>query len=362
MCFGETLTVGLSSLLATHPPIEERIKAIDPTLLPRLKARFRQRMATTQTTPETAPQPTYDSPQTTDADALSTVAAGFATGAASPSPAMHPTRADAAGIKASVGQPTPAHGDFAHQLHASIPAPLRQAAHDPNRAAALVFALLLTEMRSHGQQSLQLITERMGGDCARDMPMLYGPAKQADPALRLPLLDIALTTLKALDAAGQDKIVTTSRELIDIDGKVTLSEFIYGFLIRQALNPPKKPLRSIKSFATIEPDLALLFSAIVQSSGEAKEQQAENFRNIMASYSRGDFSATLDAMPTPTQLTRALDRLNRLSPLLKQPVIDACVDCVLHDAKVTMREMELLRAVSEALECPMPPLQVTLQN
>ena len=42
ICFGETLKVNLSSMLATHPPIEQRLKAIDPALPPRMKSRFNQ--------------------------------------------------------------------------------------------------------------------------------------------------------------------------------------------------------------------------------------------------------------------------------------------------------------------------------
>jgi len=39
-----------------------------------------------------------------------------------------------------------------------------------------------------------------------------------------------------------------------------------------------------------------------------------------------------------------------------QPVIDTCVDCALHDGKATLKELEVLRAVCEALECPLPPV------
>ncbi|MGI9335923.1 MAG: hypothetical protein ACR2RL_22480 [Gammaproteobacteria bacterium] len=34
----------------------------------------------------------------------------------------------------------------------------------------------------------------------------------------------------------------------------------------------------------------------------------------------------------------------------------ACADAVLHDGEVTIAEGELLRAVAECLDCPMPPL------
>jgi hypothetical protein len=54
-------------------------------------------------------------------------------------------------------------------------------------------------------------------------------------------------------------------------------------------------------------------------------------------------------------LSKALDRLNRVTPLLKRRLLRACGVCVSHDGQVTLREGELLRAIADALDCPMPP-------
>jgi Zn-dependent protease with chaperone function len=357
MCFGETLKVRMSGMLATHPPIDERIKAIDPQLMPRLKARWQKRQAGAVSAGE-APTP---------ATAVGPNAAGFAGAAATAASGnfgatSRVNAAQAGAIKASVGTPTPAHAEFAHQLHQAIPPELHAAAHDPAQADVLLYALLFTEMRSHGQESLALIGSQRDDAGAREAARLYGVVKQSDPALRLPLLEITLATLRTLGAAQQDRVVALCDQLIRIDSKVTLSEFIISYLVRRALQPAPRHNRAIKSFSTIESSLALLFSAIVQSSGESRERQQQNFQQIMQSYSGADWSQALASMPTPKQLTTALDLLTQLTPLLKQPVIDACVDCVLHDNKATLRELEVLRAVCEALECPMPPLQVTLRQ
>ncbi|HBO93296.1 MAG TPA: hypothetical protein DD667_08450, partial [Gammaproteobacteria bacterium] len=108
----------------------------------------------------------------------------------------------------------------------------------------------------------------------------------------------------------------------------------------------------------LEPALATLFSALVQVSGDGKDRQRENFSNIMQYYSTTDYSSALGQPPSPKGLNQALQQLKRLAPLLKQPVVDACVDCILHDNKATLKEMELLRAICEALECPLPPILV----
>lgn len=362
MCFGETLKVKMSGLLATHPPIDERINAIDPQLMPRLKARWQKRQAGAASTGESATPATNVEPNAVGfAGATVAGSSGNASAANTASSANAINAAQAGAIKASIGTPTPAHAEFAHQLHQAIPPELHTAAHDPAQADVLLYALLFTEMRSHGQESLALIGSQRDEAGAREAARLYGVVKQSDPALRLPLLEITLATLRTLGAAQQDRVVSLCEQLIHIDSKVTLSEFIISYLVRRALQPAQRPHRAIKSFSPLESSLALLFSAIVQSSGESGERQQQNFHQIMRTYSNADWSQVLTSMPTPKQLTHALDRLAQLTPLLKQPVIDACVDCVLHDNKATLRELEVLRAVCEALECPMPPLQVTLR-
>jgi hypothetical protein len=44
------------------------------------------------------------------------------------------------------------------------------------------------------------------------------------------------------------------------------------------------------------------------------------------------------------------------SPSVKKRVLDACAVCIAVDGTVTVEEGELLRAVADALDCPMPPL------
>ena len=44
---------------------------------------------------------------------------------------------------------------------------------------------------------------------------------------------------------------------------------------------------------------------------------------------------------------------------LKEKVIAACVACVTADKKISVKEAELLRVITELLECPLPPLLPT---
>jgi hypothetical protein len=54
-------------------------------------------------------------------------------------------------------------------------------------------------------------------------------------------------------------------------------------------------------------------------------------------------------------LRQALRRLDSSAPRLKREVLAASVATVLADQEISLAEAELLRAVADALGCPVPP-------
>jgi uncharacterized tellurite resistance protein B-like protein len=55
------------------------------------------------------------------------------------------------------------------------------------------------------------------------------------------------------------------------------------------------------------------------------------------------------------QLDTALDRLALATPQIKKNLIEACVQVVAADSLIQEREAELLRAIADTLDCPIPP-------
>jgi len=54
-------------------------------------------------------------------------------------------------------------------------------------------------------------------------------------------------------------------------------------------------------------------------------------------------------------LERAFTTLEGTSPLIKRRLLAACLECIVHDRIVKVEEVELFRAVADALGCPLPP-------
>ena len=58
-------------------------------------------------------------------------------------------------------------------------------------------------------------------------------------------------------------------------------------------------------------------------------------------------------------LDKSLEKLDRLVPLQKRQVLNACVAVAATDGLFTINEAEYLRVIADALECPIPPVVIS---
>ena len=57
-------------------------------------------------------------------------------------------------------------------------------------------------------------------------------------------------------------------------------------------------------------------------------------------------------------LDDALDQLAGATMDIKKRLLEACATCIAADGHISVEEGELLRVISDGLDCPMPPLVV----
>jgi len=189
----------------------------------------------------------------------------------------------------------------------------------------------------------------------------FSPRRADIPsAQRLPLVDLAIPTLRNL-SPGQYAIFRKNvKHLVESDQAIQLFEFaLQKTLIRHLdLYFTRSTGAKVKylSLAPVLEDIAALLSglAFVGQADEAARDAA--------------FAAGLKTLgDPPPQLTRdkscdliridtALDRVAQVTPPLKRTILEAARETVSHDGKVGPQEYELLRAIADTLDCPMPPL------
>lgn len=343
MCFGETLPLKLRGLLATHPPLDERLAAIGSQWPARARADERSRRTAT-------PTPAGADAATPEAASGPAAAMAFAatTGAPAATPPLRPRASDV------VGTVTPAHLGYARTIHASIPAPLREALHQPEGAELMICALVLSVSEQPGQllPSLSLPSDQQ----ARLAHYLQ-EVQKLGTRLRLPLLDMAIPTLKPLPQAERDQLLTRLEALVRADRRITLFEFVLLHILEDHLG--KTAARSqrtlYRSFQPLADEIRLLLSTMIHAGG-AQQDPARLFQRLGTALLPTGTTLLPREQCRLDRLADALKRLAGLTPLLKSLLVDACADAVLADRRVQVAEAELLRAVCTLLDCPMPPL------
>jgi Zn-dependent protease with chaperone function len=327
-----------ASLFATHPPLTDRIRALDPSFL----------------------ESDYPSVKAWDTEAVSPAeqVAGFA----APAPdiprssrmAVDPNVAD------SIGRPTPEHLGFAQKLRRSIPAPLYKAAHSPSGAYLLTLALVIDE--PFQERQLSIIEGQLGETRALQVREYFVELQKISPIYRLPLLEIAFPELKKRPASKLEFLLDLVRRLIEDDGRIDIREFcIYQIIARhlaQATAPGANAARNRVSKSAAR-DAAIDLLGIVADQGHndaASRDQA--FRAGMAVFGgwAKPGNAAVSAAPTVRRLEEALDILGKINSAGRRSLIEAVTRTIAHDGRMTVPEAELLRAICATLDCPLPPI------
>jgi len=364
MFFGPSVKVWISSVFATHPPLDRRIARVDP----RFDAESYRR---SRTTPERVAPPAKGAPQD---EARRRQAARWAMTHAvlTGLPAGRRLGDLSAAWKRSAGESAELVGtldadkvDFAARLIAALPEWLRAQAREPAGAAALLIALMLAPKQDVRDTQLAALRAR-GENALADAAQATAErlAAERDPiaaAFGLPVLDLALPALKQRDAEARARLLAALEAVIHADRRVTLHEFVVLTLMRHQLEdrggPTKIRYRKLEALrAEVSTLLWLLCLA-------GRPADADVAAELEAAYRAGLREMGLGAAPPPRETTpslqaaqQGLDRLRALAPLAKAQLVRGLFAAASHDGTLRVAEVELLRLTGAVLDCPLPPL------
>jgi Zn-dependent protease with chaperone function len=352
MLLADPRASGLSSLMDTHPPLEERVRRLDPQWdgkWPRVR-RLGEEAAET---PAPKPARARRVPG----------AAGMPSVPGMPNvpglPAAVVLGAGAAIERA--GQVTPEQVEDAAALAGSIPEALREAAREPFGARALVYALLLSprpDVRAAQQSGL----DADGAADAAETRRLLGLLPDLPEDARLPLVDLAYPALRQLSPAQYRKFRARVEALITADAEVSLFEYALScVLLRRldvALGLEKAPGVRYRKAEALAPRLAVLLSRVAWEGQDDPQAAAHAFDAGLRAYlgENREYRLLPQAECSLADFDGALQAFREATPEIKRRALTACAACVMADAKVTLRESEILRAVGATLGCPLPPL------
>ena len=333
-----------TSLLATHPPLGERIRRLDPSF----KGLF---------------------PETEGADFDDAVGAHLAALATGPGAAFTgkrgPRPLDPDEAVATVGRPTPAHVEYASDLLVDIPPALDAAAREPFSARALVFALLLDPGEAVRRAQLARLDAADEPGTTAVVLKLRPWTEAAGPGARIALVDLTFPALRRLSPAQYKTFRASVEDLVKADRRVSLFEYTLHRMLQRHLDRAffrTEPVSVVYlSMAPLHGDAVLLLSTLARLGHDDEAGAAGAFAVGTAKLRRGQTLERDEALApaghcTLAAVDAALDRLARSAPEVKRRVLAACAACIADDGVVTPSEGELLRGISDSLDCPMPPL------
>jgi Zn-dependent protease with chaperone function len=349
--FGNGMKESFLGMFSTHPPLEQRIRAIDPTF----DGQFPQ---VSLLKPEPGPpqivpgasgrRPPFPLPVA--------AALGASLGGAKRPPPQPPP------VIESIGNPTQGHLDYAAAMLHKLPEPLHAAAHEPFGACALVYCLLLSPDPAARKAQIEQLSARAHPEVFREVQRLLPHTLEMDAALNLPLVDLALPALRHLAPEQYDRFKGSVRHIIVSDQRIDLFEFTLERLILRHLEPHYKTVpRTVVQYHSLRhllPDAERLLSALSHLGHTDKTSAINAFRaGASVLESNGE---TLQLRPLSdcglADIEKALDRLALTSLPLKKRILEAMSRTVVADGRIQQREAELLRAIADSLGCPMPPL------
>lgn len=330
MFFAKGFTPFLDSLFATHPPIEERIRRIDGSSISDVK---------------------YGS-DTITSDASFTSYSGF-----SPSSLKVSVKPDE--IINQLGTVTPEHIEYASFLNSQIPETIRETLQDYFGAMSVIYSMLFSNSEEIRNIQRAGLKERIEPYIYEETLKLSDSVSKTWIGLRLPMIDMAIPSLKTMDAKHYNEFIGTVEYLIKADNNITLFEYCIGKILSRNLDPffnkTKEPSVKYRDICQLIPRCEELLSCLAYWNASTPEEAKEVFEKASEKLSIGNLTIKPPSACNLKVLDSALNDLALTAPMVKRLIFEGCIACIIADNEIKIEEAELLRAIGSMLDCPVPP-------
>lgn len=331
MFFSQALTHSFAQMFATHPPLEKRIRLLDPHWDGKYP---KVRVEAVEEAPAAAKKKSRRGPI--------------------------PFPIDLPGLPGHVGELGVAQLAGAAAILGEMPERVTEAVRDPFSAVALVYAMLIDSNPDVERVQWAELGRGVPAPVLEETKRLVYYVRSLPRESRLPAVEMLLPTLKMLSKPQYIEIRKNAIGLIRADRRVSLFELVVQlFAIRCldkhfGLHRPGKLGRRQEG----REELCIVLAFIARSGASEVMAAEAAYRAAWSAFG----TSSEPSMPTSEEVTQsaflgALDRLESASMDFKKRVLVACAACISADREVTIDEYELVRAIASVLECPLPPIQ-----
>jgi len=325
-----------SGWFATHPPLDERIRALDPRFTP-------------------GDYPTVDEP-------LSLASASQADVVVHSLAAADNNSVAETDILETAGQS--AQYALGERLRVAIPDEIYHAAHSRESSLLLVLALAFADKPEVSARQEELLDQQLGIERSRRCRKYRVELSGMDQQLKLPVLELAMPALKQRPAEQLDYLASLLKRMAAINTDQQLFDFVllkvletYLWDIPYSGQKPPKAARSLSSGEA----LVTLLRCVAAYGHTTGDEALAAFKAGISSVKQARSQAqppsfeSLDQARDLTALDAALARLASLKPAARRKVLAAVLACIRHDHHIQLAEHESFRAIAATLGCPVPP-------
>lgn len=341
--FGQ-IASSLWLVFATHPPLEQRIRRLEPGW----NGEYIRSTRESRYVGTSADQVRREREQTAGKVAVAATIAAAVMGAEAGS-AVRQAAADA--TFAELAAPVTEISDA-----------LREHAHDPFGATAIAYALLLgadSRVQSEQLAVLEKMAEKTGiRGLVATVNELAPQLKLLPAQFRLPLLEMSLPALKCMSLPQYQNFKRTLLALARADQSIDLYEWCMYQVIRHYLDPEFVQVQASRAehrkAVHVRQEYRTVLSVLAWHGHADEEQRA-------AAFARGADAVGLhNIVLRPlsecgvTEFSKAVSKLANCYPLLKPRLLKGMAQCAAHNDKLTAVEVEILVSVAAVMDCPVP--------
>jgi len=328
----ERSSSAFSGWFATHPPLIERIRALEPNFDPR-------------DLPEPSRLPPEPSSTPASANALRADVAL--------SPLAAAALLDRAG---HIDAP-----EVGSALRGAVPAEVAAAARSQDSSLLLALALALSPDEQARERQMNLLEQQLGttrtGLCRR----LAAELAPVEHGLYLPIVELAVPALKRRPGEQLTYLFELLTRLTELDPEPRLFGFVLVHALRAFLRgtPAAAPPRAVTPLNPGAAIRTLLVNVAAYGNDTAASARAAYAAGLASLGWHADQSDPSFDPPAAARdlakLDSALLSLAGLRPRSKQRLLRSVLACIQADGTIAAAERELFRMLAATLDTPLPP-------
>ena len=350
---------GGGSMMATHPPLLQRIQKIDPRFDGNF-AEYAQQRIDRRRRQEEADRERREKKEAHDFR-LGGIGANRMGGFLDNQFPIDPLL-----VIAGIGNPDEEDVEYSELIVDRIPEVLVAASRDVFDSRCVVFATLLNSVTEIRRAQLHALATNEG-QATIDRTIELMPSVDAlEPRFRLPVFEILQGTLTGMSPEQYDSFRKSIESLVAADNRVDLFEFF----LRQHLivhldrrygrvRPPRVQYRAINP---LKEEICRLIAIVVRVGHDQPDEIQKAWLVGMNSLEKPDWNEEKKYLNEPISaklLEDAIEKVNLAAPVIKKRLLTAMAEAISCDGKITVEEAETFRAVAESLDCPVPPVMAS---